>query len=227
MQFAATYKEKEELNQYWYSAKTIEVRTVLAMVVVASHGVHLMRVCLLQYLAKEILRNNPSAVAFLSTPSLYYACEELQNDAASTSTSKPTFVLFDYDVALPRVVHYDFNHPTTFPDEFAHKFDFIVIDPPFITEHVWTKYAESARFLVAPGGKLLLTTIGTRRHRRLGGRFDTWIHIAENKDMLATLLSCTLRRFQPSIPHLVYQYGTFANYDSPALDAVNPEIPQD
>ncbi|ETV96396.1 hypothetical protein H310_10549 [Aphanomyces invadans] len=185
MQFAATYKEKEELNQYWYSAKTIE------------------------YLAKEILRNNPSAVAFLSTPSLYYACEELQNDAASASTSKPTFVLFDYDVALPRVVHYDFNHPTTFPDEFAHKFDFIVIDPPFITEHVWTKYAESARFLVAPGGKLLLTTI------------------AENKDMLATLLSCTLRRFQPSIPHLVYQYGTFANYDSPALDAVNPEIPQD
>ncbi|RHY98280.1 hypothetical protein DYB37_008108 [Aphanomyces astaci] len=187
MQFAATYKEKEEFNQYWYSSATIE------------------------YLAKEILRSNPKCVAFLSTPSLYYACEELQKDATFAATSSPTFVLFDLDAALPRVVPYDFNDPTSFPGhaatEFEHVFDFVVIDPPFITEQVWTKYAESARHLLVPQGKLLLTTI------------------AENHVFLDRLLSCTLRRYQPSIPHLVYQYGTYANYESVALDQLNPEIP--
>ncbi|ETV81698.1 hypothetical protein H257_05302 [Aphanomyces astaci] len=208
MQFAATYKEKEEFNQYWYSSATIE------------------------YLAKEILRSNPKCVAFLSTPSLYYACEELQKDATFAATSTPTFVLFDLDAALPRVVPYDFNDPTSFPGhaatEFEHAFDFVVIDPPFITEQVWTKYAESARHLLVPQGKLLLTTIGTIYIHYSSPPWTSFLiltHAAENHVFLDRLLSCTLRRYQPSIPHLVYQYGTYANYESVALDQLNPEIP--
>lgn len=34
-----------------------------------------------------------------------------------------------------------------------------VIDPPFITREVWEKYAITARFLLAEGGRLICTTI--------------------------------------------------------------------
>ncbi|OQR92188.1 hypothetical protein ACHHYP_20149 [Achlya hypogyna] len=177
--FVRSYPEKEALNQYWYSPATIEV------------------------LAKDIVAQCPKVVAFLSTPSLYYACEELQPPSTE-------LVLFDYDKALPRVVPYDFNAPTTFPrDGLAGHFDFVVIDPPFITEQVWTKYAETAKYLLAPNGKILLTTI------------------AENQSMIDRLLGCQLRRFRPSIPHLVYQYGLYSNYTSDALDTPNPEVPDD
>ncbi|CAK4079383.1 unnamed protein product [Aphanomyces euteiches] len=185
MEFATAFREKEELNQYWYSQQTI------------------------QYLALEILRQTPTAVAFLSTPTLFYACEDLSKKTQDAGAARAELVLFDYDAALPRVVHYDFHEPTNVSPGFEHHFDFVVIDPPFITEEVWTKYAMSARYLLAPHGKLLLTTI------------------AENASLMERLLGCTLRRFQPSIPHLVYQYGTYANYESEALDQVNPEIPQD
>lgn len=33
--------------------------------------------------------------------------------------------------------------------------------------------------------------------------------------------------FKPSIPHLVYQYDFYANYETTALAAKNPEIPDD
>jgi 16S rRNA G966 N2-methylase RsmD len=36
-------------------------------------------------------------------------------------------------------VFYDFNKPLDLPAELKGKFDFILIDPPFITEEVWTK----------------------------------------------------------------------------------------
>lgn len=36
-------------------------------------------------------------------------------------------------------VFYDFNKPTELPDELKGKFNFILIDPPFITLEVWTK----------------------------------------------------------------------------------------
>ncbi|EQC30551.1 hypothetical protein SDRG_11611 [Saprolegnia diclina VS20] len=176
--FVRSYKEKEALNQYWYSPSTIEV------------------------LAADIVAQRPAAVAFLSTPSLYYAVEELRPASE--------LALFDYDDALPRVLQYDYNAPTTFTkDGLQGHFDMVVIDPPFITEHVWTKYAETATHLLAPGGKILLTTI------------------AENEAMIQRLLGCRLRRFRPSIPHLVYQYGLYSNYESPALDAPNPEVPDD
>jgi hypothetical protein len=32
--------------------------------------------------------------------------------------------------------------------------------------------------------------------------------------------------FRPSIPHLVYQYSLYANYDSEGLGNKNPEIPE-
>ena len=56
-------------------------------------------------------------------------------------------------------------------------------------------------------GKILLTTI------------------QENAPMLDRLLGVKPRRFAPSIPHLVYQYALYTNYESDQLAELNPEIP--
>jgi hypothetical protein len=44
-------------------------------------------------------------------------------------------------------VFYDFNDSENVPAELKGTFDLLVIDPPFITHEVWTKYAETSRVL--------------------------------------------------------------------------------
>ena len=38
------------------------------------------------------------------------------------------------------------------------------------------------------------------------------------------ILGVVPAKFRPSIPHLVYQYNVYINYDSVALGELNPEI---
>ena len=47
-----------------------------------------------------------------------------------------------------RFVCYDFNNLETLPAAMHHTFDMVVIDPPFITEEVWSKYADATRLLL-------------------------------------------------------------------------------
>ena len=44
---------------------------------------------------------------------------------------------------------------------------------------------------------------------------------------MGELLGVRPQRFLPSIPHLVYQYALYTNYDSERLAQRNPEIPDD
>ncbi len=54
-------------------------------------------------------------------------------------------------------VKYDFNKPNDIPTHLRHSFDMVVIDPPFITEEVWIKYAEAVQLLLPPkDGKQLV-----------------------------------------------------------------------
>jgi hypothetical protein len=72
-------------------------------------------------------------VAFLSTPSIYFALSEAER--------KQCFV-FDYDKKWESdrgFVFYDFNDQETLPKELHNTFDLVVIDPPFITREVWEK----------------------------------------------------------------------------------------
>ena len=103
--------------------------------------------------------------------------------------------LFDLDDQWAKLLNYykyDYNHPEDIPEELCGTFDFVLIDPPFITEEVWRKYGEATKKLLAPSGKILLTTT------------------AENAPMLAELLDVKPQVFAPSIPHLVYQYSLYA-----------------
>ena len=90
-----------------------------------------------------------------------------------------------------------------------HSFDYLVIDPPFITEEAWSKFANFALYLQKEGCKIIACSI------------------AENKDRLKKLLNLDIKTFQPSIPHLVYQYNIYANYDDEELNKKNPEIATD
>ena len=120
--------------------------------------------------------------------------------------------VFDLDEQWANDAHffkYDFNFPERIPAELHGTFDFCVIDPPFITREVWEKYAEAARVLLGPGGKILLTTV------------------RENAPFLKEMLGVSPQRFRPSIPNLVYQYDLYTNYEYEHLNQLNPEIPED
>ncbi|GMF22151.1 unnamed protein product [Phytophthora lilii] len=98
-------------------------------------------------------------------------------------------------------VLFDFHNPKELPSNLVGTFDFVVVDPPFITREVWELYAQAVKLLLrSKDSKILLTTIGRAYY------------------------SCRARTFKPSIPHLVYQYALYTNYESPALDVVNPEV---
>ncbi|CAI2382156.1 unnamed protein product [Moneuplotes crassus] len=176
--FLLKNKENGDFNQYWYSKDTIE------------------------FMKNQVEKHSKSC-AFLSTPSIYFSLK----DKDIKGNSK----VFDYDKKFykdPNYVFYDFNKPEDIPTDLEGVFDFVVIDPPFVTEEVWTLYATAAKYLLAEDGKILLSTID------------------EREEFLKETLGVDKKTFRPSIPNLVYQYSFYANYEDEEFDEANPEIPE-
>lgn len=48
--------------------------------------------------------------------------------------------------------------------------------------------------------------------------------IDENETLLFDLLKVKKKTFRPSIPHLIYQYSFYTNYDNEDLNKINEEI---
>ncbi|KAJ4458868.1 putative nucleic acid binding protein [Paratrimastix pyriformis] len=175
--FLKTNPENGDFNQYWYSEKTIA--TIVA----------------------EVEAQGASKVACISCPSIYFSLPQSIRDSS---------FVFDFDDKWARdrgFVHYDFRCPEQLPASLLHTFDFLVIDPPFITRDVWTKYAEAVRLLAKDGAKILCSSI------------------AENAAMLKEMVDVSPVTFMPSIPHLVYQYNFYTNFPPTVLRESNPEIP--
>ena len=154
---------------------------------------------------KEIvsLKGGESArVAFLSTPSLFFSLGE---------EVRKLCTLFDFDNSLgscsSQFEFYDYNNPTNIDKKLHHTFDVIVIDPPFISPSVWEGYSATAELLgVNENAHIICTTV------------------EQNAGLMERLFNCKATRFQPSIPTLVYQYNTYANFPSAALSIINPEL---
>eukprot|EP00357_Protocruzia_adherens_P024200 CAMPEP_0114989586 /NCGR_PEP_ID=MMETSP0216-20121206/10282_1 /TAXON_ID=223996 /ORGANISM="Protocruzia adherens, Strain Boccale" /LENGTH=187 /DNA_ID=CAMNT_0002352585 /DNA_START=21 /DNA_END=584 /DNA_ORIENTATION=+ len=179
--FLLRNKEKSDMNQYWFSPKTI------------------------QKLISEIQGTGHKKVAFISTPSLYFSIPK--DDEELKSNSK--VLEFDKGFAKdPNFVFYDFNEPENVPEELKHSFEMVVIDPPFITRDVWSKYATTAKLLMKPDAKALLCSI------------------EENADMLKELMGVQKCAFKPSIPNLIYQYTFYCNYEATVMNEANEEIPE-
>ena len=176
-QFLEGTAERGDLNQYWYSNATLRA------------------------MGDEV-EGHATRAGFLSTPSVYFSLgnEELRQRSG----------LFDLDEqwgSEAGFVRYDFNHPEALPDALQGQFDYLVIDPPFITEEVWRMYAKAAKHLLDPAkGKLLCSTV------------------PENAPFMEELLGVRPVVFQPSIPNLVYQYVFYTNYEPTALGVVNDEV---
>ncbi|KEG07307.1 hypothetical protein DQ04_10231000 [Trypanosoma grayi] len=192
--------EKAEHNQYWYTPHT--VRALL-----------------------DEVRHHATACAFLSTPSLYFALMDASasnddgNNESSTSGEDGAAAqlraksrLFEYDRQWemePGFVHYDYHKPEHVPVQHLGAFDYVLADPPFITEDVWTAYVHTAKLLLRPGGKVLFTTV-MENHTVLEGLLDAPLFIAS---------------FRPAIAHLTYQYVCFTNYGATRLAQANAELP--
>jgi len=189
--------EKPEFNQYWYSDATIQ--SILL-------GIE-------EPVEVDGFQKSPRC-AFIATPSLFFSlssevrqrCNHAVldiDDEQFAKTGGTGFVKYDFKLQPPE------DH---LPKELKHAFDIVVIDPPFITEEVWRLFALSANYLLRPDGKgrIICTTV------------------AENLGLLVQLFpGITRTKFQPSIPHLVYQYDLFCNWPAKAFANLNPEIPQD
>lgn len=181
--------ESPELNQYWYSQTTIDA----------------LRDAILEGAAS--LDKGAPRVAFLSTPSLYFAFDEAE---------RHNFHLLDLDDKATwskdvNYAYYDYNVPLGFDVSLRSSFDMVVIDPPFITREVWEKYAQTAAALAAPSSApkqplIIATTV--------------W----ENAPLMKELFGAAPTTFQPAIPNLVYQYACFANFPCDRLTRPNGEI---
>lgn len=55
-------------------------------------------------------------------------------------------------------VHYDYKSPLNVPEELKNSFDFIIADPPFISEECLVKIAQTIRLLSKNTSKLIICT---------------------------------------------------------------------
>jgi hypothetical protein len=107
------------------------------------------------------------------------------------------------------------------PADHLHKFDIVVIDPPFITDDVWRKYAQTA-------GLLLAKPFQSQHDAPETGGLVVGTTVFENAALMKELFGAIATPFLPSIPHLVYQYQSYTNFSpSSGLALANPEIPID
>ena len=139
--FLSTTKEVEDLNQYWYSNRTI---SAMARDV------------------EDVCAAPETRAAFLSTPSVYFS---LSNEVRARS------LCFDLDTQWqkePGYVCYDFNKPIDFEGaeelkgHVRHGDHRPAANSP--VRLALNKYTETARWLLKPGGHVMASTI--RRTRR-------------------------------------------------------------
>lgn len=165
--FEECFREKTDFNQYWYSAETIAA------------------------ICDEILDIAPTSVAFLSTPSLFFA----------THTKLRNATLFEFDAAFESKAGqsfalWDFRYPS-FDRVHSNAYDMVIMDPPFIDSQVIEAYIGAFHILArGPGCRLLLTST------------------LENGDSIQEYMRVPIHvaNFLPRIPNLVYQYRIFVNY---------------
>ncbi|CEG38745.1 n-adenine-specific dna methyltransferase 2 [Plasmopara halstedii] len=103
-------------------------------------------------LAQEAIdQSKAKRIAFVSAPAAYRDFLKIQNESDSPIISDNVF-LFEYDRRFDakyngHFVFYDYNDPTNLPDKFHHFFDYILMDPPYLTVSCMSKYAETMRWL--------------------------------------------------------------------------------
>ena len=161
----------------------------------------------IEFIVKQVEKYGKK-VAFVCTPSVFFSVnEEIQKNG----------ILFDYDEIFTKksknAVVYDYKDYSNIKG-YDNYFDFIMVDPPYINEDAWTLFANFIKKIAKKQDENI--TI-------LDAKILT-CSIEENEDFLEKLLNLKKRVYQPSIPHLVYQYNFFSNYEEEELSIKNKEI---
>ncbi|KAI3409936.1 RING [Globodera pallida] len=133
--------ENWQLSQFWYTDETC--RQLVDECICALNG--------------------SGRVACLSCPSVvahFMDTKEVKTNAIELS-------LFEYDTRFADkfgnvFVYYDYRRPLDVPDKFHHQFDFLLVDPPFLSDECLIKVAQTIRLLSKRsengGSKLLMNT---------------------------------------------------------------------
>ncbi|KAF9213331.1 hypothetical protein BGZ59_005522 [Podila verticillata] len=131
------FTENWQLSQFWYDDETSRA------------------------LGQEALdnTNDSSVIVCISSPSAFVKLMSME----PPKNAKIYVFEFDtrFDIYGEQFVHYDFNHPDSFRllDELKGKVDYIIADPPFLSDECLTKTLETVDVLRKPEtGKVLFCT---------------------------------------------------------------------
>ncbi|KAI8810062.1 putative N6-adenine methyltransferase-domain-containing protein [Cladochytrium replicatum] len=124
------FKEDWQLSQFWYDEDTA------------------------QKLAQEAIANTPEGgwIACISSPTAFVELKRI-------NPTNINYVVFEYDRRFEvfglQFFFYDYNHPEKFetpdgsrPQDWAGRFDYIIVDPPFLAEDCFKKTAQTVRLLL-------------------------------------------------------------------------------
>eukprot|EP00026_Physarum_polycephalum_P014100 Phypoly_transcript_14574.p1 GENE.Phypoly_transcript_14574~~Phypoly_transcript_14574.p1 ORF type:complete len:212 (+),score=48.73 Phypoly_transcript_14574:340-975(+) len=170
------FEEDWQLSQFWYDDNTADT------------------------IIDEILAHTKPGgkVACLSTPTIFRALKKRDNLPID-------YDVFEYDkrfnVYGDQFVFYDYNEPLEIPHSTKGKYDFVVFDPPFLSEECIAKVAQTIDAIAKQGTKMILMT-GKIQQDAITKHLPTF-HCCEFKPKHARQLS--------------NEFACFSNYVSPKL----------
>ncbi|XP_066542750.1 EEF1A lysine methyltransferase 1 isoform X1 [Hoplias malabaricus] len=131
-------KEDWHMSQFWYSDETAA------------------------RLAEEAIQQagNQGRIACVSAPSVYQKLKQLESQKENPLHCVSS-VLFEFDQRFARYgdefIFYDYNNPLCLPEHILpQSFDFVIADPPYLSEECLSKVALTVKYLTK--GKILLCT---------------------------------------------------------------------
>jgi hypothetical protein len=152
-------------------------------------------------LLTESNTENNYKIAIICCPSVFFSLDKQMQEIS---------YLFDIDEKLvgkhKNGVCYNFNDCEELKKTYENQFNYLLIDPPFVVKETWEKFSDFAKCIMKKDSKILTCSL------------------FENSELLSKLLDLKLKKFQPSIPHLVYQYNFYSNYDDESLNLINEEL---
>ncbi|KAJ3304203.1 EEF1A lysine methyltransferase 1 [Kappamyces sp. JEL0829] len=176
----AYFQEDWQLSQFWYHPDTA------------------------QTMALEILSETaPDArIACIASPTAFVAlasldvqdrmCYVLEFDKRYSQSAHRSFSVFGH-----HFIHYDYNAPTAGLDSLRGSLDYLVLDPPFLSQECWEKTSQTARFLLKPQGKMMVCTGMVMR------------------DQIKRELDCRVTRFSPAHANgLSNEFACYLSYPS-------------
>ncbi|CAK4608389.1 hypothetical protein LEN26_017001 [Aphanomyces euteiches] len=175
--------EDFRLSQFWYDDKTGET------------------------LAREALEKSKGGpIAFLSTPAAFKALKKLEPE-------RKDVYIFEYDHRFgdkypDEFVFYDYNAPLAVDSKFHGFFDYVLVEPPYLTEQCLKGFGETMRLI---SRELKKTASG----KQVMATPNVFINTGNLRDVMREELGLEPSGFVPTFESkLSNRLTTYINYDS-------------